>query len=71
MKEEFDKEEKGKLKGILKLLNKDISTNELTSKDFIDFEREIDKKLKSEKLSEEEKKEYKKAKDILTVVKSP
>ena len=39
MKEEFDKEEKEKLKKIMELLNKIINIKDLTSKNFIDFQK--------------------------------
>ena len=72
MKEEFDNSEKEKLRNVLKLLKiKDKKIKDINSKDFIDFQRKIDKKLKSDKLTEEEKKEYENAKDTLTILKSP
>ena len=72
MKEEFDKKEREKLKGILKLLNiKDKKIKDINSKDFTEFQNKIKEKLKSGKLTEEQKKEYENAKDNLTILKSP
>ena len=71
MKEEFDDNEKSKLKKILKLLKIDKTIEEINSEDFTQFQIEINKKLKSNKLSEMEKKEYEKAKNTLTILKSP
>ena len=71
MKEEFDDNEKSKLKKILKLLKIDKTIEEINSEDFTQFQIEINKKLQSNKLSEMEKKEYEKAKNTLTILKSP
>ena len=72
MKEEFDKKEKEKLKNVLKLLNiKYKKIKDINLKDFSRFQKKIDKKLKSDKISDEEKKQYEDAKDTLTVLKSP
>ena len=72
MKEDFDKKEKEKLRNVLKLLDiKDKKIKDINSKDFTEFQRKIDKKLKSGKLTEEQKKEYENAKDTLTILKSP
>jgi len=71
MKEEFDKKEKEKLRGILNLLKiKEKKIGDINSKDFTEFQKKIEEKLKSD-LNEEQKKEYEKAKDILTILKSP
>lgn len=50
-------------------VNKKIK--DINSKDFSKFQRKINKKLKSYKLNEEQKKEYENAKDTLFVIKSP
>ena len=72
MKEEFDKSEKEKLKAILKLLHiKDKKISEINSRDFSVFQKKIAEKLKSDKLTKEQKKEYENAKDTLTILKSP
>ena len=72
MKEEFDNSEKEKLRNVLKLLNiKDKKIKDINSKDFSEFQRKIDKKLKSGNLTEEEKKQYENGKDTLIVLKSP
>ena len=72
MKGEFDDKEKEILKKILKLLGeKDKHLKDIESKDFVEYQRKIEKKLESKKLNEEEKKEYEKAKDELIKLKSP
>ena len=72
MKEEFDDNEKAKLKKILKLLKKDgKNVEEINSEDFSEFKLKIKKKLKSDKLTPEERKEYENAIDILSVLQSP
>ena len=72
IKEDFDNIEKEKLKKILKLLKKEDKTIEnLNSEDFYKFKLKIKKKLSSEKLSNEAKKEYRNAKDILSIMQSP
>jgi len=63
IKKEFDKTEKEKLKNVLNLLNiKNKKIKDINSKDFSEFQRKIEKKLKSGKLSEKEKKQYEDAK---------
>ena len=72
MKEEFDNEEKEKLEKILKLLKiKDKNIEEINSEDFTEFRAKINSKLKSNKLTKEEKKEYENAKNILSILQSP
>ena len=57
---------------MVKLLNiKDKKIKDINSKDFSSFQKKIDKKLKSDKISDGEKKIYEDAKDTLTVLKSP
>ncbi len=72
MKDDFDEKEKEKLRKVLKLLKKeDIKIKDINSKDFSDFQKKINKKLKSDKLTKKDKKEYENARDTLMILKSP
>ena len=72
MKDDFDEKEKEKLRKVLKLLKKEkIKIKDINSNDFSDFQKKINKKLKSDKLTEKDKKEYENARDTLMILKSP
>ena len=71
MKDEFDVEEKNKLYKILNLLKEQKDIDKIDSQDFLEFQKKIEEKLKSKKITEEKRKKYEKAKDTLTILKSP
>ena len=75
IKKNFDEKEIEKLKNILKLLNltdkKIKKIKHISQKYFFKLQSEIKTKLESNELNQEERLEYEKAKDTLTILKSP